>query len=56
MERLVSEGQVEQDDFVPVRDAIELRNAVAHGSLDLPAASEAVERLLISARCLLAGD
>jgi hypothetical protein len=53
VERLVSEGQLEQEDFVPVRDAIELRNAVAHGSLDLPASREAVERLVDSARRLL---
>lgn len=54
VERLVSEGQLDQEDFVPVRDAIELRNAVAHGSLDLPASSEAVELLLSAARRLLA--
>ncbi len=56
VERLVSEGQLDQEEFVPVRDAIELRNAVAHGSLDVPASREAVERLVKSARCLLAGS
>jgi uncharacterized protein YutE (UPF0331/DUF86 family) len=54
VERLVSEGQLDQEDFVPVRDAIELRNAVAHGSLDLPASREAVERLVKSVQRLLA--
>lgn len=53
VERLVSEGQLDQEDFVPLRDAIELRNAVAHGQLDLPARREAVERLVTSARRLL---
>jgi hypothetical protein len=56
IERLVSEGQLEQEDFVPLRDAIELRNAVAHGSLDAPARREAVERLVTSARRLLAAE
>jgi hypothetical protein len=54
--RLVSEGALDQEDFVPLRDAIEQRNAVAHGHLDPPANRETVERLVATARRLLAPD
>jgi hypothetical protein len=54
VERLVSEGELEQQDFVPLRDAIERRNEVAHGQLDAPALREAVERLVTGARRVLA--
>jgi uncharacterized protein YutE (UPF0331/DUF86 family) len=51
---LVSEGALDQEDFVPLRDAIEQRNAVAHGYLEPPASRETVERFVASARRLLA--
>jgi hypothetical protein len=53
VERLVSEGQLDQEDFVPLRDAIEVRNAVSHGYFDQPASREAATRLVTSARRLL---
>ncbi len=55
VERLVSEGQLDQEDFVPLRDAIELRNAVAHGGLDAPARSRG-RGAPHDARAPLAGD
>lgn len=56
VERLVSEGELDQEDFVPLRDAIELRNAVAHGALDEPVSPDAVTRLVTAARRLLPGS
>jgi hypothetical protein len=53
VERLVSDGHVEQEDFVPLRDAIELRNEIAHGYLEQRPAREAVRRLITDARRLL---
>lgn len=54
VERLVSEGELDQHAFVPLRDAIDHRNAIAHGHLDAPARREDVEHLVSSARLLLA--
>lgn len=53
VEQLVSEGQLDQEDFVPIRDALEAGDAVAHGYFDPPASREAAERLVTGARRLL---
>ncbi|AUX43211.1 uncharacterized protein SOCE26_046550 [Sorangium cellulosum] len=53
VEHLVSEGHVEQEEFVPLRDAIELRNTILHGHLDQLPEREAVKRLVTDARRLL---
>jgi uncharacterized protein YutE (UPF0331/DUF86 family) len=53
VERLVSEGRIEQEEFVPLRDAIELRNAIVHGHLDQLPERDAIERLVTDARRLL---
>jgi hypothetical protein len=54
VERLVSQGEAEQEDFVPLRDAIEMRDAIAHGHLDHLPGPDVVQRLVTDARRLLA--
>jgi hypothetical protein len=53
VERLLDAGHVEQEDVVPLRDAIELRNDIAHGYLEQPPARDTVRRLVTDARRLL---
>lgn len=53
VERLVSEGEVDQEAFVPLRDALELRHAIVHGHLDQLPGRDVVERLVEGARRLL---
>lgn len=53
IERLVSEGLVEQEEFVLLRDAMERRNAVAHGHLDQLPDPDSLRPLLAVARRLL---
>ncbi|WP_437942294.1 hypothetical protein [Sorangium sp. So ce341] len=52
-EQLVAQGHIEQENFVPLRDAIELRNAVVHGHLDQLPERDAIQRLVADARRLL---
>lgn len=54
IERLVSEGFVEQEEFVPLREALERRNAIAHGHLDEPPDAVTLQALIAAARRLLA--
>lgn len=53
VEYLVSEGHVDQEEFVPLRDAIDLRNAIVHGHLDQLPERDAIQRLITGARRLL---
>ncbi|HTN82378.1 MAG TPA: hypothetical protein VL242_01770 [Sorangium sp.] len=53
VEHLVSQGHVDQEEFVPLRDAIELRNAIVHGHLDQLPERDAIRRLVTDARRLL---
>ncbi|WP_437642552.1 hypothetical protein [Sorangium sp. So ce854] len=53
VEHLVSGGHVDQEEFVPLRDAIELRNAIVHGHLDELPERDAIQRLIAGARRLL---
>ncbi|XXY49765.1 hypothetical protein WME91_01245 [Sorangium sp. So ce269] len=53
VEHLVSQGHIDQEEFVPLRDVMQLRNAIAHGHLDQLPEREAVQRLVTNARQLL---
>jgi hypothetical protein len=54
LERLVSDGEIGQEEFVPLRDAIQLRDGVAHGQFNVASsAGDAASQLVSAGRRLL---